>query len=87
MIKHTSAWILTIGVVVHCAGALAAEKEQGPLAPGDWLAKDRAIWMDLSGSKPAVVLKDWYLVGGQTNTKRKRPCKMTHHFDGKHQWS
>jgi len=68
MIKRTSAWILTIGVVVHCAGAFAAEKEQGPLAPGDWLAKDRAIWMDLSGSKPAVVLKDWYLVGGQTNT-------------------
>jgi hypothetical protein len=66
--KYLIAWILTVGLIVQGASAFAAEKEKGPLSPGDWLAKDRAVWMDLSGSKPAAVLKDWYVAKGQKNT-------------------
>lgn len=66
--KFPIAWILSTLLLACSTVSVAAEKQKGPLGPGDWLEEDRAIWTDLSGSKRAEELKAWYAAGAQKNS-------------------
>ncbi len=48
--------------------AAAAEKETPPLGALDWLAADRAAWMDASKALDAPALQKWYAANGGKNT-------------------